>query len=389
MSAFLQEDLRFLVGLDRHSLEPPPKLSSKSGRELSGRLVDGILIEAPAEVSSLAGRSIDWRFSLKQKPGDVFYQFAKVDDEHEEILADSWKRVARKGTTPNRRMFLNMKLTETGFVNLRLILSAKDQNRIAHPLDPIDLHDLSGIEGDVFFGLDFGTDNTEAAYVNVTDPSLFESLPQDYRWQPQIEDVARQLQTQANQLLNGYDNRREVIEKLNERTVDEYVYHSNRIEGSLLNRGETASVLTAAKNTEMEGGAALRAAAQKLGAIDEAGEILPIGRLVSDRVAAINLRDAFRYVELLARDENPSITPFDLKGLHALVMKGSDEHRPGQYRNHPVTISQTTFVPPDFTQVEPFVETMFARLSTPEFNIATYSYQGDRSACSIRFDPSL
>ena len=366
VSAFLQEDIRFRVGLRNGELETPQRLTSKSN--LSSRLRSGVLIEAPTDIVSLVGRPIDWRFYLRQKSPTIYYELAKVDEESTDVLCTSWKRIARAHSQlPGRQLYLNMRLGEDGFAHLNLTTIGEDRTRVSHALDPIDFHDLSGLEGDVFFGLDFGTDNTQTAYVNVTDPSIFEAMPNEYRWQPQIERYARELEEQARDLLRSNSNPAGLLQRLNDQSLTDYVYHSNRIEGSLLGRGETGKLLTSADDTTAESAKKLESSIRMMGVISAEGEILPADRIVSDHLAAINLRDAFKYMEEIANDPDRLLTAFHLKELHALVMKGSDEHSPGRYRNHIVSISQTSFVPPDFVQVEPLMEQMFSRFSQPSF----------------------
>ena len=366
VSAFLQEDIRFGVGLNKDEIETPKKLNSKS--RLSTKLHSGILIESPKDIVSLVGRPLDWRFNLRQKTSAVHYKLSKVDSKEEEVLAQSWKRVAKSGNRPpGRQMQLTMRLGEDGFARLNLVSVGENRTKIIHSLDPIDLHDLSGLEGDVFFGLDFGTDNTQVAFVNVNDSSLFEALPNDYRWQPQIERHAMNLENKARDLLSAHGSPIKVLEKINERILSDYVYHSNRIEGSLLGRGETESILNSNDDTRTVSGTELRSSIDKIGIMDSTGNIVPADRIVSDHLAAINLRDAFKYVEELAADSSTRMTAFYLKEFHALVMKGSDEHTPGKYRDHSVAITQTTFVPPDSLQVEPLIEKMFDRFDSSEF----------------------
>lgn len=366
VSAFLQEDIKLGVGLNKDEIEVPRKLTSKSA--LSTKLRSGILIESPKDIVSLIGKPLDWRFNLRQKTSTIHYRFSKVDNKEEEILAKSWKRIAKSGSqVPGRQLQLAMRLGEDGFASLDIVSVGENRTRIVHALDPIDLHDLSGLEGDVFFGLDFGTDNTQVAFVNVNDSSLFEAFPNDYRWQPQIERHAISLERKARLLLNADGSPIKVLKKINEGVLSDYVYHSNRIEGSLLGRGETEGVLNSNDDTRTVSGAELRSSIDRIGVMDSTGKIVPAERMVSDHLAAINLRDAFKYVEELAADSLISITAFYLKELHALVMKGSDDHTPGKYRQHSVDITQTSFVPPDSMQVEPLIEKMFERFDSSEF----------------------
>ncbi|MYA59751.1 MAG: hypothetical protein F4X40_04235, partial [Chloroflexi bacterium] len=52
---------------------------------------------------------------------------------------------------------------------------------------------------------------------------------------------------------------------------------------------------------------------------------------------------------------------------HQLVMKGDESASPGSFRNENVAISQTSFVPPDFVQVDSLCEGMLDRFRSSEF----------------------
>ena len=324
---------------------------------------------APLEIGPLVGKPFEWKFKTAQKSRDLFFQFSKVVDDHEEVLLDSWERISGNGeAVPGRQMFLNMKILDDGFATISFETVSSDHERVNHSVkERIDLHDLSGLEGEVFFGLDFGTDSTQCAFVNVTDPAFLEVLPSEYQWHPQVARMVAGLERRAREVISARTDSTLAIKKLNDETIAEYVFHSNRIEGSALDRGDTKAALTNIADTRLSTAGSLRSRMERMGVIDERGEIQPIHRLVADRMAAINLRDAFHYVEEIANDPDFEFTAFHLKEIHSLVMKGEEIAQPGEFRNHAVRISQTTFVPPDFMQVEPLIEAMFQRFSQPEF----------------------
>lgn len=100
-------------------------------------------------------------------------------------------------------------------------------------------------------------------------------------------------------------------------------YHSNAIEGNTLTLQETKIVL--------EG-------------------ITVGGKLIREHFETINHAEAFNYVEHLAKSSS-SLTEFDIKSIHQLILKGIDDEHAGIYRNQNVIISGALHKPPDFILV--------------------------------------
>ncbi len=98
------------------------------------------------------------------------------------------------------------------------------------------------------------------------------------------------------------------------------IYHSNAIEGNLLNVGETRQVV-------------------ELG-------LTITGKPLKDQAEARNLSEALDFLEELAKDSNEPITESDIRQLHLLVLKGIDDDGAGSYRTVPVEISGSAFPPP-------------------------------------------
>ncbi|MDE0659245.1 MAG: Fic family protein [Gammaproteobacteria bacterium] len=362
VSAYLQEDLKFECGHKNDDLYKPPKLRGSYASQ--GDLSNGILLKAPKQIGVMLHKPRTWDFQLKQNTREFFYRFSKcTDDEETEVLLDNWKRIARTSDErPGRKMDLTMTLQDDGFAKLSVVTSGD----LTCELDPIDLHDLSELQGDTFFALDFGTDNTQVAYVNIKDPDLLEPLPTSYAWDPRAEKRARDLVTRVESVLGPSIERARKIKALNDRQITDYVYHSNRIEGSLLDRGDTQRVLDGSHDTIREPPAAIVGTIEGIGIIDERGEIKSAPMVIKDTLAAVNLRDAFQFVEDLSHDGQP-FSAVVLRQIHGLVMKGVTSASPGEFRKENVTISQTTFVPPDFVQVDHLSGDMVERMSSVEF----------------------
>ena len=82
----------------------------------------------------------------------------------------------------------------------------------------------------------------------------------------------------------------------------------------------------------------------------------------------MNLRDAFQFVERLSEDAGQPLNAVALRQVHQLVMKGEKAANPGRFRQENVAISQTTFVPPDFVQVDSLCGAMLDRFGSDEFS---------------------
>lgn len=99
------------------------------------------------------------------------------------------------------------------------------------------------------------------------------------------------------------------------------IYHSNAIEGNVLNVGETREVV-------------------------ERGLTLT-GKPLKDQAEAKNLAEALDYLEELATRVDQPITESDIRQLHAFVLKGINDENAGRYRTAVVEISGSAYKPPN------------------------------------------
>lgn len=98
------------------------------------------------------------------------------------------------------------------------------------------------------------------------------------------------------------------------------IYHSNAIEGNILDVGETRQVV-------------------------EMGLTLT-GKPLKDQAEAKNLAQAIDFLEELAANSTSPISAVDIRQLHALVLKGIDDENAGKYRSVSVEISGSEYKPP-------------------------------------------
>ncbi len=111
----------------------------------------------------------------------------------------------------------------------------------------------------------------------------------------------------------------EVLHRIRKFFRNKNIYHSNAIEGNLLDIGETRQVV-------------------ELG-------LTITGKPLKDQAEARNLSDALDLLEELAKDASQPITEADIRQIHLLVLQGIDDGA-GTYRSVPVEISGSGFPPP-------------------------------------------
>src|SRR5699024_1476210 len=107
------------------------------------------------------------------------------------------------------------------------------------------------------------------------------------------------------------------LRSLQEKLFLEWTYHTNAIEGNTLTINETKVVL----------------------------EGITVGvKTLREHLEVINHRDAIRYVEEIVR-KRESLSEWQIKNLHRLVLKGIDDTYAGVYRAAQVFISGAKHVP--------------------------------------------
>ncbi|TAL98132.1 MAG: Fic family protein [Paraburkholderia sp.] len=110
------------------------------------------------------------------------------------------------------------------------------------------------------------------------------------------------------------------VASLREKLMLEWTYHSNAIEGNTLTLRETKVVL--------EG-------------------ITVGGKSLREHFEATNHRDAILYVEdIVSKDE--VLSEWQIRDIHALVLKNIDAGEAGRYRHENVVIAGRSTTPPDF-----------------------------------------
>lgn len=105
----------------------------------------------------------------------------------------------------------------------------------------------------------------------------------------------------------------------------EYTYTSNAIEGSTLNRSETALVL--------EKGITVR------------------GKTLAEHLAATNHAKAIEFIRSLIKKGHQFLTENDIKDIHKIILSGIDDRWAGKYRQTQVFIRGAAVEPPPANEV--------------------------------------
>ncbi|WP_019868157.1 Fic family protein [Methylovulum miyakonense] len=113
------------------------------------------------------------------------------------------------------------------------------------------------------------------------------------------------------------------VRTLHEQQVLEWTYHSNAIEGNTLTLKETKVVL--------EG-------------------ITIGGKPLREHFEVINHKEAIDYVEAIVKNQE-TLSEWQIKSIHHLVLKNIDDRNAGQYRKENVVIAGAEHLPPNYIQV--------------------------------------
>ena len=113
------------------------------------------------------------------------------------------------------------------------------------------------------------------------------------------------------------------LRSLRENTLIDWTYNSNAIEGNTLTLQETKVVL--------EG-------------------ITVGGKKLSEHLEAVNHKEAIDYVYDLASTDR-SLSEYDIRSIHQLVLKDIDNDNAGRYRTENVLIAGASHIPPDYLHV--------------------------------------
>lgn len=125
---------------------------------------------------------------------------------------------------------------------------------------------------------------------------------------------------------------KKLADSLHEKLIVEWTYNSNAIEGNTLTLSETKVVL--------EG-------------------ITIGGKSMVEHLETVNHREAILFVEDLVSDKEP-LCEWNIKNIHALILKEIDNQNAGKYRMENVVISGAKHIPPKHYEINNLMQKLIA-----------------------------
>ncbi|MEA3361469.1 MAG: Fic family protein, partial [Thermodesulfobacteriota bacterium] len=188
------------------------------------------------------------------------------------------------------------------------------------------ISDFGIIEGDSFCGVDFGSSNSYVARIISTEEvetgKEFPTFHLSQRTRKKLQELEEIIKIERD---SGAFSMPKVLNRAKEQTLN-IVFHSNKIEGNPLTKGETEDAIT------------------KYG---EGAEISKNAR------EAVNMEQAYIWMldNLAALRDGPQAF---IRHLNKMVREGIDLDC-GEYRSKKVTIGGTNYAPPPSMSVPPFM----------------------------------
>ena len=180
------------------------------------------------------------------------------------------------------------------------------------------------IEGAVKFGRNWSIpfDAVKPSDARVSNKKHYKGLSFDFS---RIDNMKRAID-------NYRPFSKRLANSLHEKLIVEWTYNSNAIEGNTLTLSETKVVL--------EG-------------------ITIGGKSMVEHLETINHREAILFIEdLVANDEY--LTEWNIKNIHALILKEIDNQNAGRYRMENVVISGAEHIPPKYYEINDLMQKLVA-----------------------------
>jgi Fic family protein len=178
------------------------------------------------------------------------------------------------------------------------------------------------IEGAVKFGRNWliPYDATKPADARVSQKKTYKGIVYDFG---RIDEMKRKIDQ-----YRPFSKR--LTDSLHEKLVIEWTYNSNAIEGNSLTLSETKVVL--------EG-------------------ITIGGKSVVEHLEVINHREAILFLEEMINNNDP-LSEWNIKNIHALILKEIDNQNAGKYRMENVVIGGAVHIPPKHYEIRSLMQNL-------------------------------
>lgn len=326
-----------------------------------------LIIQAPQLLMPLYASELSWDIMFKQKPRNIFYDVIRKYGITSERLNYSSRVIRlnfRDVLRVDKKLKFKIAFDEEGIGKCAFIIDkvmADSTTRtFKHNVGNIDLHALSHIDNDsnLFIGIDFGTSKTSISLCSIALDESPAIIPiERYYINEEANKRAQEIDAKCKKLKFGINAVRDYC--LRKDIIIDYIYESNRIEGSQLNRGETEYVISETESTTQN------RAQRSQAAIDRDGNIIKDIRLVKDYQSAVNLKEAYDMLLGCINEMKGTISEAFIRSLHGLLKKEMPQDMPGQYRNREVTISGASYQPPKHIDVPILMKNLVDYINDP------------------------
>jgi len=194
--------------------------------------------------------------------------------------------------------------------------------------------DLQVKEGNSYVGFDFGTSNSYLVRFASIAQEITATRYPEFTLSSRVKERLRELELNVNELRGGSMFTAERLRDHARNQALDFIFHSNKIEGSPLSKGETEDILSSAETR----------------------------RLSEQEREAKNSQVAYAWML------DNFVTIFDqpeafTREINRLILQDIKTHA-GQYRTESVSLSGTNFTPPEAASVPAFMEQLGEEIKT-------------------------
>lgn len=328
----LMNDLYIGFRKSRREALQPPKV------RLNGKIMkDGQLFSSPFETENLTIKyELELPFEVKDR---MFYFFSDQPlDAGSELspLNLSNDVFSIKSTTStaniNRKCQLELKVKQNGMLQPTFLFREKGKGSSNEPTrvecPEFAFPNIKLQEGEGLLGIDFGTCNSYVVrLLGSTEENQSLQYP-TFEVRPGILDKLRLLELEIeNRRADGFLNRESLLKHAREKALL-VIFHSNKIEGNPLTKGETEEALRSSTPNELS----------------------------KNQREAFNLEKAYQWMleNIESCFQEPEAV---IRQLNKMILDGI-QNDGGQYRQIPVKIAGMDFVPPDSSSVPAFMQSL-------------------------------
>jgi Fic family protein len=334
----------------RDPIMPPKKLKLPDGS--FSRI--GQLLSSPFETDELI---LEYKVELPFDPESrIFYAFSEEpfsDDDDQSILNINNDVVSVKsGRKYNKKCDLHLEFKKSGNVKPVFYFSPHGKNAEPDKVECAEFYidNLKVKDGQEFLGIDFGTSNSYVVRFLCANDEIQASDYPEYKVNKVVMDKLRILEAE---IIKFRDEGLLTKDELKQHAKDKIlvnVFHSNKIEGNALTKGET-----------------------ELFIIDQEKEAV-----TRNEQEAKNLIEAYNWVidnvDYLYQDPEGFV-----RNINKMILDGIADEA-GKYRKTAVTISGMNFVPPPAAAVPPLMQSFGEELkkgldgrSALEYSVAMHT----------------